>query len=765
MYTFGLAQLVEQYTDNVQVGGSIPLSKTNHYSYEYSSAVFKNKKRMINFNKKVQEQFVKMSQTGKLFRVDLTGQQIWDLYISSFSKEDNPIFRDPNSTSKNCNHCNNFIRRYGNIVSLDENYNVSTMFDVDAEDEFKNTVVVLSGAIKSSKITEVFFETFNELNKLPYESCAKTNTVFQLGVKSNPKRYTKEESEKYGVVKANEVRTFNHLHLVVDKQFVDVSGNSVESIMGNYRDAKNVFQRAMEEISLDTLKLVRDLINQGSLLDGQTHLFKVEQFIPLKQEYDGLSAEHRDNWCWTKSYKLPFAKFKNELIGVLCSELSEGEELNKACQSWNKRVDPANYMKATAPITKRQIEDARLFVEENGYTESFDRRFATIDDIKVSEILHSNVGVGNIKSVSIFDGVKSTSTRHKRAEFDGVEEVGIDKFMSDILPTCSSVEAFFGNTHQGNLVSLTTANNPDSKPIFKWSNNYSWTFNGNLAGKSQLTEMVEAKGGRTDGVFRFTHSWNELEPNQSLMDLHVFMPSNKHEYSTKVHDFYGSGRRVGWNQRQDSSSGGTQDVDYTNAAPKGYVPVENITFPVLSKMPDGKYICKIHNWSFRLTGGRGKAEISFGGDTYQYEYPATKNKEWVTIAEVILANGKFSIEHILTPINESSKEIYGLETNQFHKVNLVCLSPNHWGENNVGNKHYMFMLDGCKSDNSIRSFHNENLISELAEHRKVLEILGTTNMIEPTDKQLSGLGFNATVRDELVVKLQGTHKRMLKIKF
>lgn len=719
---------------------------------------------MIEFNQLIQAQFNKMCATGKLFRSSLTGQQVWDLYINGFAKEDNPIFRDPVSTTHNCNLCKNFIRRYGNIVSIDENYNIVTMFDVEVPKEYKNSAKTISTALQKAKISEVFFETFNELNLLPYESCTKNNVQFKLGIEKNVKRYTKEEAEKYGVVKPNEIRTFNHLHLFIPKQFVDISGKSVEAIMADYRDAKNVFQRAMESISVDTYNLVRDLISQGSLLDGQTHLYKVEQMIPFAIQYNQLSQDKKDNWCWVNSYKLPFAKFKNELIGVLCTELAEGKELNDACQAWNKRVDPANYMKAIAPITKKQIEEAKKFVEENGYELSFDRRFATIDDIKASEILHVNVGSGQIPSVSIFDSVKSTSTRHKRSEFDKVEEVSIDKFMLDILPNCTSVEAYLENRLEGNMVSLTTSNIKESKPIFKWSNNYSWTFNGNLAGKSQLTEMVEAKGGRTDGVFRFTHSWNELEPNQSLMDLHVFMPEcqlpKQWEHGPNVR-----GRRVGWNNRQDSQSGGIQDVDYTAQAPKGYIPVENITFPTLSRMPEGKYTCTINNWSFRSTGGKGKAEIAFEGNVYQYEYPATKNNEWIIIAEVTLKNGKFTIDHKLPLSGETSKELYGLETNEFHKVNLVCLSPNHWNENNVGNKHYFFMLDKCKCPTSIRSFHAENLIPELAQHRKVLEVLGNTTMIAPSDKQLSGLGFNATVKDELIVKLSGSFKRVLKIKF
>jgi hypothetical protein len=704
---------------------------------------------MKQLNSKLAEQFALMCKTGKLFRVALSGQEIWDLYLKSF--EQDPIFRDPASTTHNCNLCNNFIRRYGNIVAIDKDFKIITMFDIDIDGEYSSVTKALSKATKGTAINEVFFETLNELKLLPYEKCDKNSTLFQLGMAKNVKRYTKEEAEKFGVVKPDQIITFDHMHLFLTKEFVDMTGKSVESIMGDYRDAKNVFQRAMETISLDTLQLVKDLILQGSLLDGQTHLYKIEQIIPLKKEYDSLDASVRTNWCWVNSYRLPFAKFKNELIGVLCSELSEGEDLNKACQSWNKRVDPVNYMKTTAPITKKQIEEAKLFVEENGYVESFDRRFATMDDIKVSEILHSNVGKGEIKSVSIFDGVKSTSTRHKRSEFDGVEEVSIDKFMKDILPGCTSIEVFLKNIHEGNMVSLTTAKNPESKPIFKWKNNYSWTFNGNLAGKSQIKEAVKAQGGKVDGVLRFSIMWAEGNEDNSDLDAHCLEPD---------------GFKIYFSNKVSRKTGGNLDIDITQpqshkASYKKDV-VENITYPNLNSMTDGTYKMYVHQFNARNSKGF-KAEIEFNGELYSYEYPRPVTG-MVAVAEVTLSKGEFTIKHLL-PESMSSRDIYGLETNQFHKVNLLCLSPNHWEGNDVGNKHYFFMLDGCKSPVSLRSFHNENLIPDLLLHRKVMEVLGSTHMIEPTDKQLSGLGFNATVRDEVLVRLSGNFKRMLKIKF
>lgn len=707
--------------------------------------------KFVEFNQKIKEQLLVMAKTGKLFRSSISGEELWDLYLGSFTPENNPVFRDPNSSKHNGNNDNAFMRRYGNIVAIDNDNNIITIFDLSLGENSKYyaPAKVLSDTLKTAPIKNVFFETFAELNSLPYESCKKSNEVFRLGVASNNKIYTQEEADKFGVVTAGEIYTFNHFHVDLPREFVDQSGKSVESIMSDYRSSKEVFKRGMDEISLDTLQLVRDLILQGSLLDGHTHLAKVDCMIVFKKVYDLIESSKRDNWTWVYSYKMTLSKFRNELIGVLCTELSQGEELNKACQNWNKRVDPANYMKAVSPFTESQKKAALKVVEEGGYMDSFNRRLATIDDIKINEILHSNVGDGSVKSTTIFDGLKpAASTRHKRSEFDGVEEVSIEKFMKDILPGCTSVEVLVNNNHEGNMVTMTTANNPESKPMFKWDNNYSWTFNGNLAGKSQIKEEVKSKGGRVDGVLRFSMMWADGNGDNSDLDLHCIEPS---------------GNEISYMNSRSSTTGGNLDVDITQ--PNGKLAVENITFPSLDRMTNGVYKLFIRQYSARSSKGF-KAEIEFNGELYSYSYNGPVIGD-VQIALVTLKDGVFTIEHKL-PCTDgigTSREIYGLETNKFHKVNLVCLSPNHWGSNSVGNKHYFFMIDDCKIESDIRSYHIENLNSELAAERKVLEPLATTIMIKPQDKQLSGLGFNATVKDELIVKLQGTHKRVLKIKF
>ena len=686
------------------------------------------------FNAALQVQFNKM-QPHKLYRSSISGNQVWELYINGFLAEENPIFRDPNSSTYNCNNDKNFLRRYGNIVAITSAGELLTLFDFEVSGDYKTTIPKLAKVLRHASVSEIFVETFDELHNLSYEKTNKNQSVYQLGVVKTLKQYTREEVEKFGVVTEGKIYEFNHFHMFLDGAYVDASGKSAEALMAAARDAKNVFQRAMVEIPLDTLELVRDLIIQGSLLNGNTYLAKVNEFITLKKEYDSFAGD-KDLWCWYKSLGLPIAKFRNEVIGTLCQDLAEGMEINAACQSWNKKVDPVNFMKATTLVTKRQIQESEKKIEELGYTEAItSRRFAELSDIAVSEIKHKNVDGKQVIAGGLFEKVKqqSTSTRYKKAEFNGVETVTIEKFMKDILPSCTSVSLLLENKHQNNLVALLTG---EGKNMFKWNNPFSWTYSNNLTGVSKIAENVTKFGSKIDGALRFSIMWADGDGDNSDLDAHCQTRSNHIYHGNKC---------------------GILDVDIRY--PKGKLAVENIVFQKLS----GNNVYKFYVNQYSEINSKGfHAEIVVNGETFTYHYDKRVVGN-VPVATVTVVNDVATIKHHL-PANNANKTIWNLQTGEFHKCNLICNSPNHWGENNVGNLHYFFMLDGCKSDIALRPFHAEYLNSELYENRKTLDMLAHTIMVNSADKQLAGVGFNSTIEDEVILKLEGSHKRIIKVK-
>ena len=98
-------------------------------------------------------------------------------------------------------------------------------------------------------------------------------------------------------------------------------------------------------------------------------------------------------------------------------------------------------------------------------------------------------------------------------------------------------------------------------------------------------------------------------------------------------------------------------------------------------------------------------------------------------------------------------------------MNVMMLSPNYWDEQGIGNKHYFFMLDDCKNPEPVRGFFNEYLNSELTPHRKVFEVLADKMKTPYQEHQLSGLGFSSTMRNSVIVKVDGTFSRTLKVNF
>jgi len=695
------------------------------------------------FKKQIQDFAQNMVQGKTIYQTGANGDALYELYLDACSKNgENEIYKTRGEAD--CSACKHFIRHYGNIVVINSDYTMTSIWDApDLVKPYDKIAKVMGDFVKSHQIANVFFTDTHNLG---------TNTsLCQLEDKS--------------------IKTWQHLFFAVDKSIVvSFKTDSKEARQGKYREEKEVFGRCFDEITQDSVETVLELVASGTLYRGEEYKKQLDEFLKLTKEFAKVTKYFRDNWLWAKSHNSFVSKIKNTAVGTLLVDISKGEDLDSAVRKFEKIMAPTNYKRPKPIFTKQMLADAEKTVNDLGFGNSLARRHAVASDITVNNVLYVDRNTApKMKSSPFGDlaAIAKDATVNPKS-LSKVEEMGINEFLTNILPTCSSIEALVENRHAHNFCTLIAPEDASAPSMLKWNNNFSWVYNGNIT--DSMKELVRQKGGRVDGAIRFTHEWNHTGQNQSLMDIHVFMPGwkstiTKSRSNKEVHDHYGSNHRIGWQIRNNPSTGGMQDVDFTSA-PGNAIPIENTSFPDINLMPEGDYILKIHNWAAREPNRTGfKAEIEFGNELYQYEYTdPLKNKEWITVATVHLKDKQFTITHHLQP-SSIAKDIWGIKTNTFVKVSMVTLSPNYWDTNAVGNKHYMFMLDGCRTSDSVSGFFNEFLKQELDKHKRIFEALSSKMKVPESSEQLSGLGFSSTQRSSVIFRVEGKYKRTIKVNF
>lgn len=664
------------------------------------------------FKKAIQKQFERMQKTGKLYRVNIDRDVIWEMYLSAFPKGTNEIYRE--RREHDCSCCRQFVKNIGTVVAF-VNGSWESIWDIDpagVDEGYVTVASVLTDAVTRAKIQDVY---------LHYEDSVGMEHTFEHLLNNATTQW--------------DTKQWDHFHVNLKPDFV-LYRDQIPTKLGNIRETVQVFKRGLDELTDDAFYMVMELIDQGSLYRGSEFRSVVKAFWDLKKEY---VAQDCPSWFPWLNYNKGegLLRIRNSAIGTLLIDLSEGVDLEGAVRKWEAVMAPTNYKRPTAIVTPKMVEQAKEKVAELGLTSALKRRYATLVDIKVNNVLFADRNAKKLMTGDVFDDL-SSDIGTKGKKLDKIEEISIEKFIKDVVPTATSIEVLMENRHKGNLVSLLAPEDPTSNQLFKWNNDFSWSYNGGFT--DAIKERVKAAGGVTDADLCCRLAWDYTDD----LDLHLEGPAGLHiDFGNRSH------------------MGGQLDVDANGGDGMRQDPCENIFFKNAKQIREGRYTLYVHNYNKRDSNGVGfQAQIEFKGKAYNFDY----KKKLSNRAQVVIAEFNYSDKDGLQIISSLPTENSITEAT-YQKVSIMLLSPNHWDEQAVGNKHYFFMLAGAKAEEAPRPFYNEFLKEELTPHRKVMEIIGSKIRIEDNDDQLTGLGFSSTVKNDLVVRVTGAFTRNLKIKF
>lgn len=677
------------------------------------------------FAKMVAKAFQDLVKEPGAFVVDVDGDALFQKYLAAFPEGTNPIFKK--NTEYDCSCCKHFIRRVGGVVAIREGklHTVWGQAANSAPAPYNIVAAALRDMVKASSIRDLFRVGQNETN---------FGAVLTRSMDKETQR----------------ALTWNHMH--TGEVPLSYRSASPDQARGDYRTTVQVFERGLIELTADAVETVIGLVMTNNLYRGEEHKPALVQFQTVQQKYLATSeGRERNLFIWANAGN-PAARFRNTVIGTLVQDLSEGKDLEHAVKSFETKVAPTNYKRTTALITPGMVRKAMETIESLGLESALERRFALIGDISVNDVkwVDGSVkplmkgGIGDVLMQHAAVTNKSVSKDEERAE-----DIRLDEFMTRILPEVTSLELLFKNEFIGNLMSLTAPVHPEPKQLFKWTNDFAWSYGGNVA--DSIKDRVKKAGGKVDGaLLRVSLSWYNFDD----LDLHIHEPSGRGIHAAfSGHIFFGAKR--GW-------TGGTLDVDMNAGSGRTREAVENIVWSTTP--PDGAYRVVVNNYSQRETSNPGFViELESGGKLTHFTFnKAVRDKTDIAVATLYVKNGVVEQIEVGDPgitAGNMTQDKWGLKTEQYVKVSAVTLSPNFWGDNAVGNKHTFFVIDGAKNDEPTRGFYNEFLHSRLEPHRKVFEVIGDKTKCRPSDEQLSGLGFSSTKKESFIVRAQQGKKQ------
>lgn len=381
-----------------------------------------------------QERFTELVSGHKnLFRVNAS--KLADKYLENMPEEVRQHY--------NCQTCRSFIKRYGNLVVInDDGTHTSPFWNVDlALPEHKTAVAALAKEVERSPVNGILYA---ELPKLGIGHCGDHYHLFAMLPPQHVSVHDTDTQHQRQSKKMRSVQDVRNAILPnkVCKPFkADVLTSAITSFQAGNIAGKDKF--------LDPLVWLRDLQKQLTGIKNRNH----QTAILMKAV-----AAAPEGFCHPRK----------AVTATLLKDIEEGEaSIDTAVKRFESKIAGAVYRRPVAPPKDGVIDRANVLFEKLGLQPSMRRRFAKAEEIDAiwrTPVIEETPAT---KNGGFFDHLRQTPKVETPQEVTAKGVMTLNKFMRDILPTALEVFIYTPDTPQA-FSGILTAAVPDAPPILKW---------------------------------------------------------------------------------------------------------------------------------------------------------------------------------------------------------------------------------------------------------------------------------------------------------
>lgn len=396
-----------------------------------------------------------------LFHTESTND-LFDLYLANLPFAERQ--------HHNCNCCKNFLRRFGDLVYLDNGVARSIFFN------------------PGQRVDPIYDEAIDALGREVERS-----KVIGPIVSSEPVWGTPVTGP------------WTHFHYPNPAVYLGKVKKAHE-IEAEKKEDFRTLSFALGQYTTDQLQAAVHLLSNDALYRSEKVLGVAKFLFELKTKYvDSRNQQTRRNLIWSAVATAPagFCTPRSSMIGSLLDDISAGLPFPDVAAKFRAKMHPLQYQRPTSAPSLGNIEQAEVIIDKLGIRQSLVRRFARLEEMPL--IWSPAIAEEQTESSGLFDHLKPRKQSIPSLEIP-VRNITWDQFQATVLPFALSIEIEVLRG-RNNFIGLLTAEFPESPEIFQWPGHLSHYVyhNGSMAerwsikyGWHKVAGISRSENGRND---------------------------------------------------------------------------------------------------------------------------------------------------------------------------------------------------------------------------------------------------------------------------